>query len=349
MLRKLGCSVLLFVLALSPRCLADGAGPFPAATTQQVRQAVERAINYTQTESASWLKSRKCAACHHAPLVVWSLGEAERQGYAIDKEFVTRTLEETLGSNEKLISAKLFDDPATPPDPRPMGKGVKIGAAFMAAAARTLPSLTDGQKQSLGEIASGIIEKQRQDGSWEFFLSRPPINESQTTDAVWLIMALPGETGPNATEAQRTAIAKANAWLASAELPSTLQDKAFRLLLAARGGKPREAMQSTIDELTAVQRADGGWAQKADMPSDAFATGQTLYVLSLAGDTIDRPAMKRAVDFLVATQNPDGSWPMTSRSTPDGKPGSSKLLTPITCAASSWATLGLARLVPNKP
>ena len=33
----------------------------------------------------------------------------------------------------------------------------------------------------------------------------------------------------------------------------------------------------------------------------------------------------------------------------DGSPGSSKLLTPINCAAASWATLGLARLVPNKP
>jgi hypothetical protein len=37
---------------------------------------------------------------------------------------------------------------------------------------------------------------------------------------------------------------------------------------------------------------------------------------------------------------------MISRSTPDGSPGSSTLLTPITCAASSWAALALARLVP---
>ena len=58
--------------------------------------------------------------------------------------------------------------------------------------------------------------------------------------------------------------------------------------------------------------------------------------------------IKRAINFLVATQKPDGSWPMTSRSTPDGKPGSAKLLTPITCAAASWATLGLARLAPKR-
>jgi hypothetical protein len=38
---------------------------------------------------------------------------------------------------------------------------------------------------------------------------------------------------------------------------------------------------------------------------------------------------------------------MTSRSTPNGAPGGAKLLTPITCAATSWATLALARLEPS--
>jgi squalene cyclase len=108
-------------------------------------------------------------------------------------------------------------------------------------------------------------------------------------------------------------------------------------------------MQTTIDELLALQRADGGWSQTVpELKSDAFATGQTLFVLSLVGYTAKQPEIKRGIDFLVATQSPDGSWPMLSRSTPDGSPGSSKLLTPIECAASSWATLGLSRLAPRE-
>ena len=119
--------------------------------------------------------------------------------------------------------------------------------------------------------------------------------------------------------------------------------------MGVRSGKPRKTMQPTIDELFALQRADGGWSQTVPKSkSDAFATGQTLYVLSLAGFTAKRLEIKRGIDFLVSTQKPDGSWPMISRSTPDGSPGSSKLLTPITCAASSWATLGLARLAPKE-
>jgi hypothetical protein len=199
-------------------------------------------------------------------------------------------------------------------------------------------------------IAQEIVKKQQPDGSWEFFatLRRPPINESQTTDAAWIIMALQGETGSDAPAPQRAALSKATAWLDAAKPSGLHQDKILNLLLGVRSARPRAKLEATIDELLAVQRADGGWSQTVpELKSDACATGQTLYVLALAGYTAERPEIKRAIDFRVATQRPDGSWPMTSRSTPDGRPGSAKDLAPITCAASSWATLGLARLAPK--
>src|SRR5438093_4670979 len=331
--------------------LADEPATIPRATTQQVRRTVDRAIGYLQTESAAWLKMRKCAACHHVPLPLWALSEAERQGYAIDKKFVAETTESLLGSRDQLLASKIFPNPAAPPDPRPQGRGLNMGLPFLAVAARSLPALEEGQKQSLQLIAEEIVNKQQPDGSWEFFatLRRPPINESQTTDAAWIIMALAGATGPDAPEAQRAALSKAIAWLDAAKRSDIHQDKVLKVLMGVRSAKPRKTMQTTIDELLALQRADGGWSQTVpELKSDAFATGQTLYVLALAGFTAERPEIKRGIDFLVATQKPDGSWPMISRSTPDGSPGSAKLLTPITCAASSWATLGLARLAPKE-
>ena len=304
-----------------------------------------------QTESAAWLNTRKCAACHHAPMPLWALSEARRQGYPIDEKFLAETIESLLGSREKLMASKIFLDPADPPDPRPQGRGLNMGLPFLAVAARSLPSLTEGQKQSLELIAEEIVKKQQADGSWEFFatLRRPPINESQTTDAAWIIMALQGETGPGAPESRRAALSKAIAWLDASKPSDIHQDKVLKVLMGVRSAKPRKTMQTTIDELLALQRADGGWSQTVpELKSDAFATGQTLYVLSLAGFTAERPEIERGIDFLVATQRPDGSWPMVSRSTPDGSPGSAKLLTPITCTASSWAALGLASLVPKE-
>src|SRR5947209_3996406 len=351
MARTSSLAWLLLGLCLSRPALAVEPTSIPRATTQQVHQTVDRAIGYLQTESAAWLKMRKCAACHHVPMPLWALSEAERQGYAIDKQFVADTTESLLGSKDKLMASKIFPDPADPPDPRPQGRGLNMGLPFLAVAAQSLPSLREGQKQSLKLIAEEIVKKQQPDGSWEFFatLRRPPINESQTTDAAWIIMALEGEMGPDAPESQRAALARAIAWLDAAKRSDLHQDKALKVLIGARAGGRRDEMRTAIQELLAMQRADGGWSQTVPgWKSDAFATGQTLYVLSLVGYTNERPEIKRAIDFLVATQKPDGSWPMISRSTPDGSPGSSKLLTPIICAASSWATLGLARLAPKE-
>lgn len=341
----------LLELCLPRPALAGKRTLLPRATTPQIHQTVDRAVRHLQTECAAWLSTRRCAACHHVPMPLWALGEAERQGYAIDKKFVANTTESLLGNRDKLMSSKIFPNPADPRDPRPQSRGLNMGLPFLAVAARSLPSLTEGQKQSLKLIAEEIVKKQQPDGSWEFFatLRRPPINESQTTDAAWIILALTGEMGPGASPSQRAALSKAIAWLDAAKPSDLHQDKILKVLLGVRSGKPRKALQSTIDALLARQRADGGWSQTVpEWNSDAFATGQTLYVLSLAGFTAERPEIRRGIDFLVATQKPDGSWPMISRSTPDGSPGSAKLLTPITCAASSWATLGLARLVPKK-
>jgi hypothetical protein len=192
----------------------------PRATTAQVHQTVDRAIAYLQTESATWLNTRKCAACHHVPMPLWALGEAKRRGYAIDEKFVVDTAESLLGSKEKLLASKIFPDPASPPDPRPQGRGLNMGLPMLAVAALSLPVLTEGQNQSLALIAEEIVSKQQPDGSWEYFatLRRPPINESQTTDAAWIVLALRATMEKGATESQREPLAKAIAWLDGASV-----------------------------------------------------------------------------------------------------------------------------------
>src|SRR5438128_12318999 len=96
---------LLLGLWFSRPALAGEPTSIPNATTQQVHQTVDRAIGYMQTESAAWLKTRKCAACHHVPMPLWALSEAERQGYEIDKKFLADTTESLLGNRDKLLAS----------------------------------------------------------------------------------------------------------------------------------------------------------------------------------------------------------------------------------------------------
>src|SRR4051812_19002296 len=93
-------AVCLLGLCLSRLARAETSASTRPATTQLAQHTVERAIGYVQTESATWLSQRKCAACHHVAMPLWALGEAGRQGYAIDRKFVADTFEATLGSPE---------------------------------------------------------------------------------------------------------------------------------------------------------------------------------------------------------------------------------------------------------
>ena len=96
---------------------------------------------------------------------------------------------------------------------------------------------------------------------------------------------------------------------------------ALRLLVKALANEPAKALQLEIEKLVARQNKDGGWGQLKDAASDAYATGQVLYALNVAGVKSDRAEVKRGVTFLVTTQKDDGSWPMTSRPTAPGGKG----------------------------
>ena len=248
------CAVFIPAIWVSHLVVAEEPVSVPSAARQQVEQSVKRTMGYIQAECDAWLKTRQCAACHHVPMVLWALSEAERQGYATDKKFVTDTTEALLGSKDKLMASKIFPNPADPPDPRPQGRGLNMGLPFLAVAARSMPALEEGQKQSLKLIAEEIVNKQQADGSWEFFatLRRPPINETQSTDAAWIIMALAGEAGTRgAGIAARGAVESDRL----ARCREALRHPSGQSPEAAGGGSHRQAARNDANHDRRVARA----------------------------------------------------------------------------------------------
>jgi hypothetical protein len=95
------------------------------------------------------------------------------------------------------------------------------------------------------------------------------------------------------------------------------------------------------------QRPDGGWAQRSELASDAYATGQTLFALAESGAVSPTgAAYQKGVKYLLSTQPADGSWVVRSRSAkiqpyfesafPYGHDQW------ISAMATGWATAGLA-------
>jgi squalene cyclase len=82
------------------------------------------------------------------------------------------------------------------------------------------------------------------------------------------------------------------------------------------------------------------------LPSDAYATGITLYALFQAGVSTKSEVYRKGVAFLLRTQYEDGSWFVKTRSFPtqphfeSGYPFGYNQW--ISAAGACWATLAIA-------
>ena len=144
-------------------------------------------------------------------------------------------------------------------------------------------------------------------------------------------------------------IERARNWLLTHQ-PIHNEDRAKHLLgLHWSGAKP-QPIQEAAAKLLSEQQSDGGWAQRQGFPSDAYATGQTLYALAQAGGSPPSSrAYRNGVTFLRNTQLEDGSWHVRSRSVKfqpyfdSGFPHSHDQW--ISAAGTAWATIALTLAV----
>jgi squalene-hopene/tetraprenyl-beta-curcumene cyclase len=317
--------------------------PNAAPAPEQVRKAVERGLAFLEKDAVKWRQEFKCASCHHGTMTVWALSEARSHGYAVTAE----TLADVATWAKERIK-----DIDKPRDTRPGWNMVSTPALYLAVMARAVPKQEAVSADELRRITGHLVRHQETDGSWAWSLAPaknrpPPVFESDEVVTLLAYLALGSSIPTDAGEvsAARDSRGKAVAWLGKTEPSGSTQATALRLLRDVWAGKAEKEVKAGIEGLLSRQHEDGGWGQDGDLPSDAYATGQALYFLSLAGVKASRPEIRRGVSFLVAGQREDGSWPMTSRAHPGEKPFTNPV--PITYFGSTWATLGLMRAVPN--
>jgi hypothetical protein len=291
------------------------------------RRAAARGLVFLQEDAARWRTEKKCSTCHHGTMTVWALSEARRLGYDVTAE--------ALADAAKWTKDRLLDRIDLPRDKRPGWSMVSTPALYLSLMAVCVPKQDAVSADELKRIGGHLLRHQEADGSWAWSSAPPknrppPVFESDEVATLLGYLAL----GPKAEG--REAREKAAAWLAKAKPTDTTQAAALRLLVKAR--------KSDIAAFLARQNKDGGWGQLKGAASDAYATGQALYVLNVIGVKPDRAEVRRAVAFLVGAQKEDGSWPITARSHPGATPAGN--VVPITYFGSSWGTLGLMRSVP---
>ncbi len=300
-----------------------------------IRKAVERGLESVQKAAAKYPQHRHCFSCHHQTLPLLAVDTARSRGFPIDGQLPQALAELTRNTFGGLV------------ENMKEGNGVGGRAMTVGYGLWTLGMVADKPDETTEAMVEYLLKTQRPEGHWVGQVSRPPLEESYVTCTVLAIQGMQRYAVPSQRAAVDTAIAKANAWLATAAVKGQ-EDKAARLWgLHLLGAKPEELREARALVLKG-QHANGGWSQLDEMDSDAYATGQTLYILHATGlDSADQ-AYQRGVRFLLQTQRPDGSWLVVSRSKPiqpyyasdDEDPlGKNQF---ISVPATSWAVAALA-------
>jgi hypothetical protein len=201
-------------------------------------------------------------------------------------------------------------------------------------------------------IAANIAAAQALDGSWHLqngIGDRPPTSQGGITRAALCIRSLKVYGPPARATELNARIAKARQWLL-AEKPVTAEDRNMQLLGLLWAGADAASLKTLGAAILAQQQPDGAWAQHSGVAADAYATGQSLYVLARAGVAPTDAAYQRGVSYLLATQNANGSWRVTSRAPKfqaffnSGFPYGGDQW--ISAWATGWATMALAQAVP---
>lgn len=296
------------------------------ATPKPDMGAVQRAVPFLMSEGSKWIEEKKCISCHMVPFMLWSLTEAEAAGAEVPAgEFRERT-------------QWSLDDAET----RGFGTGAE-GLTQMILA-RGSAERVEGEAAYYENFAKVLLENQRADGSWKPGGQNPgqkrPIAETTEVTAMWATLALDEILGNEATDT----IKKARGFFSGDRVRTSNEWHVARLLVAQRFGE-REVARAELNHILARQNIDGGWGWNDGEQSDAFATGQSLYVLSTLTGERSREAILKGREYLMKTQREDGAWATNStlrrhraNVTPTG-----------TYWGTTWAVMGLSRTNDSAP
>ena len=298
-------------------------------------EAVEAAIALLEMQSPNFIKRGGCNSCHNQNLPAAAAALARERGIRAPKTIAQIPLEALERSPERAMNHAVI------------GSGILYELFGYAATRRPPDEYTDSLVHYLKRI-------QEKEGYWASGRgNRPPLTADDFITTALTVNALKVYSPEVEQAGTRKRLALAARWLEAAK-PLNTQQRAFQLLGLKWAGGDGSVIEKAVKWLAATQRADGGFAQLPTMGSDAYATGEALYALHVAGgmDTGDA-VYQKGVRYLLRTQAADGSWHVKTRALPlqpyfeSGFPYGQDQW--ISAAGTSWASMALALTVePQK-
>ena len=261
------------------------------------RTAIARSIHLLDSTSDQFFKKSGCFACHEQPPAEFAAAAARAKGIPVDEN----------ASHERIRQVASTINPVALEGAAALG-----GADNNLYAVETLVRSGYAPNRITDYLAANLAASQGGDGGWHLpGYSRSPLQDSDFSRTAMAMRALKTYGTPGRADEMKQRMERGKQWLTHAE-PVILEDMDMRLVGAAAAGANAAELRKLAEPILALQRSDGGWAQRPAFPSDAYATGMTVWALNEAG--VKKPDPK-AVKFLLGTQSADGSWHVASRAT----------------------------------
>lgn len=274
------------VSAVASHSVSAGRSPF---------KAVEAALPLLEKQSHNFIRIGGCNSCHAQDLVSAAAAVARDKKIPAPPE-IAQLPQSMMQPPERIMDFNVVAVAGVAWELFDFGMNNKPKTAYTDAVVRHIKAM------------------QTPAGNWSTNESRRPPMASGDFQAAALSIYSLKHYGQESDKANTDAvIAKAVKWLEAAK-PVTTQDRAFHLLGLAWGNAAASNITAAARALAALQRADGGWNQLPEMRSDAYATGQVLYALNVAGKmSVSNSVYQNGVDYLLRTQAPDGTWHVETR------------------------------------
>jgi N-acyl-D-amino-acid deacylase len=331
---SLAGTILLVLVSLALR--AAQVAPVPLA---ELRAAVTKALPLLERSSAYALQERACFTCHHGAHASLVINDSWARGFTINTgNFEDQLARAYLGLIEDRPRFKEGWSIAGTTD----GPGT---ALWLLEVAGWKPDATTAA------AAEFFLDRNKTLDHWAPAMRRPPTVGSEFTTTYLVLRGLRNHSPPSLAARTGTRTTAAGQWLLAAPARNT-EDSVYRLRALHLLDVDEAAFKKEAAELLAVQAADGGWPQKLDTASDAYATGTVLAALHDTGAlTVKDAAFQRGLRYLLTAQGTDGSWHVRKR-THDVQPffdsnfphGVDQF---ISISATSWAAYALLRAVPK--
>jgi len=292
---KLGDPEVVRTLGGTPKDLAK-----PVRLSEELpdkRAAITRSVQLLERTSDQFFHKSGCFACHEQPAAEFASAAARAKGIPVDEK----------ASHERILQITSTINPVALEGAAALGGADNNLYAVEALVRAGYPSnrITD-------YLAANLAMSQGGDGGWHLpGYSRSPIQDSDFSRTAMALRALKTYGPPGRSDEMKQRMERGKQWLMHAE-PVILEDLDMRLVGVAAAGASAAELRRLAEPILTQQRSDGGWAQRQGYPTDAYATGMTIWALNEAG--VMRPDAK-AVKFLLATQKEDGSWHVASRAT----------------------------------